>query len=64
MQFMGLCRAMDAMQAEAMRSQLDDGWAVAPDDDQHLRLRRGFRTRNFVSALELCNRIGAIAEAV
>lgn len=64
MEFMGLCRALDAAQAEALRSQLDEGWAVAPDDDQHLRLRRAFRTRNFTSALELCNRIGDVAEAV
>lgn len=64
MEFMGLCRALDATQAEALRSQLHEGWVVTPDNDQHLRLRRGFRTRNFVSALALCNRIGDIAEAV
>lgn len=64
MEFMGMCRAMDPAQAQTMRAQLDDEWQLQEDKDQHLRLSREYRTRNFVSALELCNRIGDIAEQV
>ncbi len=64
MEFMGICRAMDATQAVSMCDQLSDQWQLQEDADQHLRLERAYRTRNFTSALELCNRIGAIAEQV
>ncbi|EIE23022.1 transcriptional coactivator/pterin dehydratase, partial [Coccomyxa subellipsoidea C-169] len=40
-----------------------EGWDLAESEQKHLLIRRTFRTKNFVKALELCNRFGEVAEA-
>ena len=40
-----------------------DGWSLGEDEQGCLRIRREWRTKNFLKALELCDRIGEVAES-
>eukprot|EP00803_Ostreobium_quekettii_P002466 evm.model.scf_1061.4 EVM.evm.TU.scf_1061.4 scf_1061:28224-30556(-) len=39
------------------------GWQIVEDEEKRLRIRRNFRSRNFLKGLELFRRIGEVAEA-
>ncbi|KAL3145622.1 hypothetical protein ABBQ32_003167 [Trebouxia sp. C0010 RCD-2024] len=61
--YMGLCMALSKDEAEALLSQGEvDGWELREDEKRRLHMRRHWRTKNFVKALELCKRFGGIAE--
>ncbi|KAK9810718.1 hypothetical protein WJX73_002354 [Symbiochloris irregularis] len=59
---MGLCESFSEDEAEPFLAQIESEWRIVEDDKKHLKLRRNWKTRNFMSALELCSRFGAIAE--
>ncbi|KAK9833260.1 hypothetical protein WJX81_000625 [Elliptochloris bilobata] len=40
-----------------------EGWSMTEDSEQRLRLERNYRAKNFVKALQLCERFGEVAEA-
>lgn len=56
----GIGEAMKPEDVEAQRSLLIPDWQAT---DNFTRLRRSLTTRNFATALEYINKIGAIAEA-
>ncbi|GMH38074.1 hypothetical protein BSKO_05958 [Bryopsis sp. KO-2023] len=58
---MGLCMAFDKQRAEEMLQQVD-GWTLMEDENKLLRIRREFRSKNFLKALELFDRIAVVAE--
>eukprot|EP00879_Flechtneria_rotunda_P000656 GHRR01000770.1.p1 GENE.GHRR01000770.1~~GHRR01000770.1.p1 ORF type:complete len:127 (+),score=22.82 GHRR01000770.1:182-562(+) len=60
---MGLSMIMDSETAEKYRAQLDSRWQIRKDELDRLRLKKVMRTKNFVKALELFQRIGEVAEA-
>jgi len=51
--------ALDRSPIDALLAQLPD-WSLTPDGK---RIRRKWRAKDFVAALDFLNRIGAIAEA-
>lgn len=59
---MGLSMALDRSAAEALLAK-NDQWRIFEDSEQHLRIRRKWRTKNFMKALELCQRVAVVAEA-
>ncbi|KAK9903459.1 hypothetical protein WJX75_006181 [Coccomyxa subellipsoidea] len=54
---------MDRSKAESLIASEAEGWELAENEQKHLKIQRTFRTKNFVKALELCNRFGEVAEA-
>ncbi|KAK9805580.1 hypothetical protein WJX72_006206 [[Myrmecia] bisecta] len=59
--YMGMCLTLDRPAAQRMLSEIP-GWELFEDAEQRLHLRRQWRTKTFVKALELCERIGEVAE--
>lgn len=72
---MGLCEALSREEASRAAAALEPAWDVvplpaAPGGDGEpsggggggLALQRGFRCKNFLAAVELCHRIGRVAE--
>ncbi|KAI8476476.1 MAG: transcriptional coactivator/pterin dehydratase [Monoraphidium minutum] len=60
---MGLRSAFDAATAERYLSHLEPAWKVIQDDAGRLRIRRRYRTKNFMKGLDLFQRIAEVAEA-
>lgn len=60
--FMGLCDTLAQSEIEPLLTQVP-GWSLATGKDQHLRLRRTWKARNFMKALDLCMRLGKVSEA-
>jgi 4a-hydroxytetrahydrobiopterin dehydratase len=60
--FMGLCESFSMDEAQEMLPKVE-GWNIHSDEAKRLRIRKSYKTKNFVKALELCNKIGEVAEA-
>eukprot|EP00877_Chromochloris_zofingiensis_P015185 jgi/Chrzof1/9920/Cz04g20250.t1 len=59
---MGMSMAFDRKTAEEYLSKVDN-WKLFEDELRQLRIRKKWRTKNFLKGLEFCRRIGDIAEA-
>ncbi|DBB07159.1 TPA: hypothetical protein ACH3X1_011730 [Trebouxia sp. C0004] len=62
--YMGLCMALSKQEAQQLLSQGEvEGWELHEDEKSRLHIRKHWRTKNFVKALDLCKRLGNVAEA-
>ena len=62
-----VCHAQLSMKEPAATDARDqeqvNGWELREDEQKRLRLRRRLVAKNFAAALQLCERIGALAES-
>lgn len=59
---MGLSMTMDVGTAKRYLTKVDN-WQLVEDENKHLRIRKTWRSKNFIKGLQLCQRIGEVAEA-
>lgn len=61
--YMGLCMALSKQEAESFLSKSEvENWELYEDEKTRLHIKRSWKTKNFVRALDLCKRLGAVAE--
>jgi 4a-hydroxytetrahydrobiopterin dehydratase len=54
--------AFDRPAAEEWSRKLQEGWGLREDAEGRLHLFRTWKTKNFLAALEMCRRVGDVAE--